>query len=553
MTRLPEPKQKRAALYVRVSTRGQEAEGTSLDTQEAACRRYAADRGYEVAHVFVEVHTGAELWERPQLNRLRELVRRRDVDVVVAHAIDRLSRETVHLGVILSEADHHHVAVEFVTEPLDDSPEGQLIRYVRGYAAGIERTKIRERSIRGKRARVEAGKLLPGRQALYGYCYSDDRTRYEVDPITAPIVRRVFAEVARGLPLRRVATALSDEKIPTPGGRRGWAHTTVRAIVRHPAYAGEATAWRLQAVKLPTGKRTMRVRPAAEQVVLPAGVVPPLIEPAIAEAARQRLAMNKANLGRPARDPEAALLRAGHVVCGHCGRAMYVWANAANGTLMYRCTRTTDMGDGRGRCNHAITVTILDAAAWTQIELVLKHPEVIRAKLAKMDAAPDPADDDLIAVDRDIARVDKTYANYLDNLGRVTGAAVDAINQKMLELQDQRARLLVLRTEVAARQAQRATKRQRLADIEAACKRADERLGPDAPYSRRRQAVEGFALRARVYRNDHTPRYEIDLDLEALLDTKLDTFGTGFAHFRRLGDLRLRWTDRDGDASIAAD
>jgi hypothetical protein len=30
------------------------------------------------------------------------------------------------------------VAVEFVTEPLDNSPEGQLIRFVRGYAAKVE-------------------------------------------------------------------------------------------------------------------------------------------------------------------------------------------------------------------------------------------------------------------------------------------------------------------------------------------------------------------------------------------------------------------------------
>ena len=36
----------RAAVYVRVSTPGQEADGTSLETQEAACRQYAAEHGY---------------------------------------------------------------------------------------------------------------------------------------------------------------------------------------------------------------------------------------------------------------------------------------------------------------------------------------------------------------------------------------------------------------------------------------------------------------------------------------------------------------------------
>ena len=63
-----------AAIYCRVSTTAQEEEGTSLASQEDRCRRYAAGQGYTVdeAHVYHEVHTGIELWERPQLAKLRE-------------------------------------------------------------------------------------------------------------------------------------------------------------------------------------------------------------------------------------------------------------------------------------------------------------------------------------------------------------------------------------------------------------------------------------------------------------------------------------------------
>jgi site-specific DNA recombinase len=150
------PMRHRAAIYCRVSTVGQEADGTSLVTQEAHCRSYAVAQGYQVdeAYVYRDVYTGTELWERPHLTTLREAIRQHAVTVVIAYAIDRLSRDPVHLGVILSEAEHHGVAVEFVTEPLDNTPEGQLIRFVRGYAAKVEAEKIRERSIRGKRARI---------------------------------------------------------------------------------------------------------------------------------------------------------------------------------------------------------------------------------------------------------------------------------------------------------------------------------------------------------------------------------------------------------------
>jgi DNA invertase Pin-like site-specific DNA recombinase len=40
---------RRAAIYVRVSTPGQEAEGTSLLTQEQRCREYSAAQGWVVA------------------------------------------------------------------------------------------------------------------------------------------------------------------------------------------------------------------------------------------------------------------------------------------------------------------------------------------------------------------------------------------------------------------------------------------------------------------------------------------------------------------------
>ncbi|HEX9414263.1 MAG TPA: recombinase family protein, partial [Ktedonobacterales bacterium] len=94
----------RAAIYVRVSTSGQEQDGTSLVTQEQYCRAWVTERGGIVPdeQVYVEVHSGAYLWERPQLTRLRAAMRAAAFDVLVVYAIDRLSREQDHLGLIVS-------------------------------------------------------------------------------------------------------------------------------------------------------------------------------------------------------------------------------------------------------------------------------------------------------------------------------------------------------------------------------------------------------------------------------------------------------------------
>jgi site-specific DNA recombinase len=60
-----------AAIYCRVSTEYHEKEGTSLQTQLEACRRYCQDKGCDVAYRFSEAYSGLTL-ERPKLNELRE-------------------------------------------------------------------------------------------------------------------------------------------------------------------------------------------------------------------------------------------------------------------------------------------------------------------------------------------------------------------------------------------------------------------------------------------------------------------------------------------------
>ncbi len=133
----------RAAIYIRVSSPGQE-DGYSLDTQLSECQAYAAEHGYSLddRYVYREVHVGYELWERPQLTALREAVRRHEFDRIIVHTIERFSREPVHLGLLITEAKHDGVDIEFVKEDLDDSPEGALIRFVKVFITTSNATKV---------------------------------------------------------------------------------------------------------------------------------------------------------------------------------------------------------------------------------------------------------------------------------------------------------------------------------------------------------------------------------------------------------------------------
>ena len=122
-----------AAIYVRVSTEDQEREGTSLESQKEACLKYAVEQGYEAqdAYITEEVYSGLTL-DRPKLTQLRQWVKDKETDAVVAYSTDRLSRDPVHLLLLADEFDKAGVKLCFVTEPLDNSMEGQLLGFVRG-------------------------------------------------------------------------------------------------------------------------------------------------------------------------------------------------------------------------------------------------------------------------------------------------------------------------------------------------------------------------------------------------------------------------------------
>ncbi len=151
----------RALVYSRVSTDAQERDGTSLDTQERACVEYAQAKGWAVVECIKDTASGSNL-DRPGIERVRQLLSQGLVDVVLAYAVDRLSRNQIHIAVLLDDIERADATLEFVTEDFENTPVGRLILNVRAFAGEVEREKIAERTMRGKLERARAGKIPQG-------------------------------------------------------------------------------------------------------------------------------------------------------------------------------------------------------------------------------------------------------------------------------------------------------------------------------------------------------------------------------------------------------
>jgi DNA invertase Pin-like site-specific DNA recombinase len=106
--------------------------------QIKACEKLAEIRGYTLGQVFREDWPGDSL-DRPLLDQLRARVRGRDVFAVVIYVMDRLAGDPILQAIIALELEKHQVDLLCVLDPPANSPEDQLLRYIKGYASAIER------------------------------------------------------------------------------------------------------------------------------------------------------------------------------------------------------------------------------------------------------------------------------------------------------------------------------------------------------------------------------------------------------------------------------
>src|SRR5579859_2009326 len=135
----------RAVIYCRVSTDRQVKHGDSLKTQQAACLDYCKQHSYEVADIFMEEGESAQTLDRTQLQKLIDYCQKNKgkVQVMVVYAINRFSRETLDHKTLRVLLYGHGVTLRSVTEPIDDTAEGEFMEHI---ISGVAQYENRQRA-----------------------------------------------------------------------------------------------------------------------------------------------------------------------------------------------------------------------------------------------------------------------------------------------------------------------------------------------------------------------------------------------------------------------
>jgi len=430
------------AIYARVSSDTQTRQAT-IDSQLAELKRRVADAGAVVLpeHLFVDDGYSGTTLLRPALERLRDAVDDGTIGSIYVHSPDRLARNYVRQMILLEELRVKDVTVVFANGALGQTPEEQLLVQVQGVIAEYERTKILERTRRGRIYRARQGSVSALAGAPYGYQYVRksylEPASYQVSLAEARIVRAIFkALVDEHKSMKAIARALNEQGHPTRGGRP-WTRSTVWRIVRNPAYMGHAAFGKRESIErraplrlvrgrpaVPRVPRSYRTRPTSEWITI---AVPPIVSKDIFDAAAEQLARNRQMAPRNTR--EQRYLLQGLLVCARCGYGWCGFGSSSKGRSYwyYRCGGTSGEAVGGQVCHtRLIRCDLLEEHVWSSIRALLEDPERLLTEWRRR-AVSEPSRDQL-GFRLDDAR--RRVAGHEQTLKRI----IDAYEASAIEL-----------------------------------------------------------------------------------------------------------------------
>ena len=483
-----------AVVYCRVSTAGQAENGTSLESQREAGLRLAAERGYTVSadDILLEDWSGADL-DRPKLDRVRELIRSHTIQAVICYAVDRLARDPIHVGIVAEECAKQEVELLFVLEPLDNSPEGALIRYVKGYAAQIERERIKERTLRGKRSRARMGFMVQATgKGIYGYRYLPKTMKRAVYEPEAQVVRRMFDACLRGESCYSIAVHLNEEGIPAFGGGL-WHPRTVTRMLTNPSYKGTTIFGRTRRVSLGGKRRRLEERSPEEWIEIP-GATPAIVTEDVFDGAQRMLS-------RPKRRPNLVsrkYLLTSHLECA-CGTPAV--GTCLNHTYRYyRCRSTWPTAIRPRTCDASyINADRLEEQVWKTVREILQQPDIVIEEIKRQQEESSFLEEELARIRASIRRLADQERRLirLFGIGQVTEEFV------MREVDQVKKARRALEGDLAGLQQQR----QQVANLDglsdhvrAFCAQVAERLD-EFDFDEKRLALEALQIKVVVARD----------------------------------------------------
>ncbi len=257
----------RAAIYARYSSDLQT--DASIEDQVRLCKEKAESCDWEVAECYTDHGiSGSSVLLRPGVQKLIQDCMEGKYDILIAEALDRLSRDQEDIAAIYKRMQF--AGIKIIT--LSEGEINNLHVGLKGTMNAMFLKDLADKTRRGLRGRVEKGKSGGGLTYGYDVVKAFDANgepvcgERKINTEQATVVIRIFKEYLSGISPKSIAKQLNKESIPCPSGKE-WGASTIygnrqrgTGILNNELYIGQLVWNRLRYIKNPdTGKRVSRL------------------------------------------------------------------------------------------------------------------------------------------------------------------------------------------------------------------------------------------------------------------------------------------------------
>ena len=313
-----------AIAYYRFSSHAQNEQ--SIDQQRELAEKYAEEHGLTIVKEYPDEALSGRDDTRPQYQLMLSEIKTIKPAVLILWKTDRLGRDRYDLLIAKKIIRDAGCSIECVAEPFLDPNdptsifiEGMLDAQAEYYSANLTQNVMRGLNFNAKNCYYNGVKV-------FGYTTEDlpitgkggrHKKVYALDPVTSPVVRRVFEDFAKGKPLQEIIDDLNNQGLRTTKGGL-FNPNGLRHILMNRMYLGE---YHYGGVVVPDG-------------------VPRIIPDDLFEDVQKRFVLNKhkpkAPEARNLEETEPRFWLTGKLFCGECKESMQgVSGTSKSGKIHY--------------------------------------------------------------------------------------------------------------------------------------------------------------------------------------------------------------------------
>lgn len=195
----------RFAAFVRVSTKRQEKEGNSLNTQRDSIERDVARLGGTVVEWYGGQEHATPGWEKKHKDRLFKDAASKKFNALIAADQDRLWRDADQANEDIKLLRQHKIQLYFGTHAQDlHNLEQSLLRKIKGHFDEYIAQKQTKRSIDSRINRAKQGEPTTGKLP-YGRIYDKAKKEWELIPEKVAAIANIIDRYLKGEQLPKLA------------------------------------------------------------------------------------------------------------------------------------------------------------------------------------------------------------------------------------------------------------------------------------------------------------------------------------------------------------